>query len=83
MSSQRMANTNCLEGIRCPIPTCMSEDSFVIEVTGWVQVTDEGWTEIPQDCDWSDDSYIRCESCGHAATVAHFRIPSSPPENHD
>jgi len=67
-----MANSNCLAGIRCPVPSCNSEESFIIAVTGWVQVTGDGWTGIPEDCDWDDASFIRCEACGHSATVAQF-----------
>jgi hypothetical protein len=70
-----MPKSNCLSGIRCP--NCGHEDSFVIAVTGFVHVTDDGWSEIPQDADWNDSSFICCEACQSTGTVQAFTIPAN------
>lgn len=69
-----MPNSNCLAGIRCP--NCGYELSFVIGVTGFVHVTDDGFTEAP-DADWNDSSFICCEACQSTGTVQAFTIPSN------
>ncbi len=68
-----MPNTNCLEGIRCP--KCGHEDSFKIEATVVVLVTDDG-TDDFGDCEWDDNHYCECGECAHSATVKDFRLSS-------
>lgn len=66
-----MANTNCLEDIRCP--SCGQEDRFGIEGTAIFIVTDDG-TKDQGDIDWTDTSFCRCEECDYSGTVANFRL---------
>jgi hypothetical protein len=71
-----MANENCLEGMQCPNPKCLSYEPFRISVTTTVLMYDEG-TEDDQmggDQEWDETSYCECGECSHYGTVADFRI---------
>jgi DNA-directed RNA polymerase subunit RPC12/RpoP len=69
-----MANTNCLEGIRCP--KCGHEDSFKIEATVLVLVTDDG-TEDLGNSEWDADRYCECDNCRYAGTIKDFSEPAA------
>lgn len=72
-TEEQEANTNCLEGIRCP--TCGSTGWFAIRCSAWFNVTDDG-TEYDYEAEgpeWTDDSEIICGDCQHTGTVAAFR----------
>jgi DNA-directed RNA polymerase subunit RPC12/RpoP len=64
------ANTNCLEGIRCP--KCGSYEPFWITFTANMQVYDDG-TGLDDDVAWDDESDIICCGCQHTGVVAEFR----------
>jgi hypothetical protein len=66
-----MPNTNCLQGIRCP--KCGHEDSFKIEATVLVLVTDDG-TEDLGHSEWDADYYCECDNCHHSGTIKDFQI---------
>jgi len=69
-----MANTNCLDGIRCP--ECGQEDGFYIDVVilATVYMTDNGYDdEEGAGTEWGDDSDIRCGDCDHLGQVRDFR----------
>lgn len=62
-------NTNCLEGMRCPL--CGSYGGFTIAVGTYVDVTDDGCEQIG-DTEWSEMSFCRCHECQHDGTVKTF-----------
>lgn len=66
-----MPNTNCLEGIACPV--CHSKEPFLIEMTATIQIWDDG-TEAHGDTTWEDTSPITCCECGHEGVVKDFTI---------
>ena len=66
-----MPNTNCLAGIKCP--KCGSEDRFKIEATTIFEVTDDG-TDVHEDVEWDDDSYIECMECGLSGKIKDFHV---------
>lgn len=67
-----MANSNCLEGYRCP--NCRAEDEFEIAVSTVVTVQDDGFDAADaHDWEWDDDAYCRCIECNYEATVDEFR----------
>lgn len=66
-----MANENCLEGIKCP--KCGYDESFEVEVTGLVTLTDEGYGYIT-DGEYDDDSYCRCGNCSHEGKMRDFYL---------
>ena len=53
-----MANSNCLEGVKCPV--CGGEGAFKIEARVVVLVTDEGTEDQGSDYEWDQDSYCEC-----------------------
>lgn len=65
-----MANTNCLDGMRCP--KCGSEEPFDIDVTTSVRMYDSG-DDGHGDLYWDDESHCACCKCGCAGTVGEFR----------
>ena len=67
-----MANTNCLEGVRCP--QCGQEDRFLINAMVSVMVADEGTEDQGGDYEWSPDSPCCCASCDFAGKLADFTI---------
>ncbi|MFF2053737.1 hypothetical protein ACFVU2_19190 [Leifsonia sp. NPDC058194] len=90
-----MANTEFLEGIRCPV--CFEEDRFVIQVTVNALLCDDGydWMASQPDPDHfpgrvltedeglGDEDPISCANrngCGHYGTVAEFRIENQDKE---
>ena len=64
-----MPNTNCLEGMACPV--CGYEDNFLIQVTTWMNVYDDG-TDDHTDVNWDATSPCECGECGHRETVYGF-----------
>lgn len=66
---ERMKNTNWLAGIRCP--ECGARGPFWIQARVHAEVYDARIAQY-KDPEWDDDSYISCESCGHAGLVIHF-----------
>ena len=67
-----MTNTNCLEGVKCPV--CCNEDEFHIQIRVIATITDEGVTDS-DDPDWDDKSYTRCPECDEQGELEHFRAP--------
>jgi Zn ribbon nucleic-acid-binding protein len=67
-----MTNTNCLEGVRCPV--CANEDTFFIEIRALATLTDAG-VEESDDHEWDDTGYTQCPECREEGTLAHFRTP--------
>lgn len=65
-----MANTNCLEGVRCP--HCGAEDSFLIAASVIVLVTDDGTEDCGGDYEWDQNAYCECTVCHHSATLKDF-----------
>jgi hypothetical protein len=66
-----MANSNCLEGLRCP--HCGSYEPFSIEGTVSAKVYDDGVDESK--CfEWNDDSQIVCHDCGRDGLVREFKV---------
>jgi len=74
------ANTNCLEGVRCP--QCGYQDHFFISGTSLFSVYDDG-TDSHEDVEWDDASYIRCASCRHEGTLRVFRFELRKEEESD
>lgn len=68
-----MANTNCLEGIKCP--DCGNEDTFLIAGKSMFTVTDDG-TEDHGDVEWDEDSYAECTECRRSGTLKDFEQAS-------
>lgn len=71
-----MANTNVLEGMRCP--KCASDGPFGISVTitGVVLMTDNGYgfdDFEPWGTEWDDSSNCDCPNCGREGKVRDFR----------
>jgi hypothetical protein len=64
-----MANSNCLEGIRCP--KCFHEERFFISGLTIFEVYDEG-THGHTDISWDGD-HCRCPKCGFTGKLAEFR----------
>jgi hypothetical protein len=69
-----MANSNCLEGIKCP--DCGNEKAFHIQSSVVMHVTDDG-TECRGDVEWDDDSYTQCCACERSAELACFNGAST------
>lgn len=65
-----MTNSNCLEGMACPI--CGSEGPFEIAIDTVYLVDDEGTQEQLGDSTWDNDSYCGCRECSHSAKVSDF-----------
>lgn len=66
-----MANTNCLEGIKCP--ECGQEDEFRIEVVMTAKVKDEGVADVSGDTYWDKDSWCYCPQCEREGKVKEFQ----------
>lgn len=64
-----MANSNCLEGMRCP--KCGFDEHFKIVVTGIAHMTDDGYDYV-QEGEWDGDSPCWCGQCGHDGLVKDF-----------
>jgi len=64
------ANTNCLEGIRCP--ECGQTDRFEIVGTAVFDVTDDG-TDNFHNVEWDNESSTCCPDCGHRGKLDEFR----------
>lgn len=65
-----MANTNCLEGIRCP--ECGSLGPFLITCECVAVVHDDGIDET-HNHEWGANSPIVCQECNHVGDVGDFR----------
>jgi hypothetical protein len=65
-----MANTNCLDGMKCP--KCGSEGPFKIAGTALFTVSDEG-TEEYGDVEWDNNSYCHCPECDLDGIVYSFK----------
>ena len=66
-----MANTNCLEGIRCP--QCGNEEEFRIEALVVCKVTDDG-AEATGEFDWHDKSWCLCPKCEKEGDLEEFQV---------
>jgi hypothetical protein len=64
-------NENCLQGIECP--ECGQFEDFHVKVETFMSMQDSGSGEH-EDVEWDESSEIRCDGCGHCATVAEFSI---------
>ena len=67
-----MANTNCLEGIRCP--TCGNEDRLFISSSCLFEVTDEGAEPLDANVEYGKDSHAICPVCDHRGLLEEFYI---------
>jgi hypothetical protein len=65
-----MANSNCLENVKCP--QCGQEHAFEIVVSVLVRVTDDGTEDIGGDYGWNRDSFCRCVGCGRTGALGEF-----------
>jgi hypothetical protein len=65
-----MANTNCLEGMKCP--KCGQEDRFRIKAEAVFDVTDDG-AELFGSVDWNDEATVVCVECMCITKVARCR----------
>ena len=65
-----MANTNCLEGMKCP--ECCWDESFMIAATTMAEVTDQG-VEDYEGMEWDNDSYAECPNCDWSGKVKELR----------
>lgn len=65
-----MANSNCLEGLRCP--DCGNDSRFYIAGTALFEVFDDGTGDVEQ-IDWEDDSNCLCPNCQKSGKVSEFR----------
>jgi DNA-directed RNA polymerase subunit RPC12/RpoP len=74
-----MANTNCLKGIRCP--ECGQEGKFEIQISAYIDVTDEGTGDLQSAIEWDKDSDIVCKECGHDGTVEEFTTTNEAEDN--
>ena len=63
------ANTNCLEGMRCP--ECGSLEPFLISARVTVVAYDDG-VAPDGDIEWEGDSGCLCKECGHSGIVSDF-----------
>jgi hypothetical protein len=66
-----MANTNCLEGMRCPNSECRSDGPFTIRGEATFDVTDDGTGDY-ESVEWFDDSPCTCKKCMLCAKVEDF-----------
>jgi hypothetical protein len=64
-----MANSNVLDGMRCP--KCDSEGPFAIAVECMAEVTDYG-IEDTWDVEWDSESPCRCMVCDYHEYVFNF-----------
>jgi len=62
-------NENCLAGMACP--KCGDLGPFCISMEVLATVRDDGAEDLG-DTEWGPHSYISCQKCQHAATVADF-----------
>lgn len=67
-----MPNTNCLAGVQCP--NCGHTSGFRIVGTAEFLVTDDGTDEF-KDVEWTGNSAITCNLCGHVGKVSQFTKP--------
>lgn len=65
-----MANTNCLDGMKCP--ECGSDEPFRIASQCWAMVFDSG-VEDTSDLEWNDNDACQCPLCGYMGKVKDFR----------
>lgn len=73
-----MANSNCLEGLRCP--ECKQEDALKIVGTSLFHVIDGG-TESHEDAvEWDEKSITRCPSCNFEGVLEDFFISNQVDE---
>lgn len=56
-------------------PKCGDDSEIVVTFTGTCKLVSDG-TEDCGDHEWDDDSYVRCDACGHESTVTFFRVQS-------
>jgi hypothetical protein len=69
-----MTNTNCLKGIACP--KCGHSESFNIEATVVLHVTDDGSEDRGGDHYWDEDSHCQCgnPACEHGCALWEFEV---------
>jgi rubredoxin len=70
-----MANTNALEGLKCP--ECGQDRMLRIAVSSMAEVTDDG-TTLAGDTEWDEGSYCACPDCDFAGIVQDFRVDANP-----
>ncbi len=63
-------NSDYLDGMACP--DCGQWDEFIIHVSGYVIVDDDGIQE-DADYEWSNDSHCECRKCGFKGKVRDFK----------
>lgn len=67
-----MANSNCLEGMRCPNPECASEGPFEITGLTTAKMFDDG-ADSYEGLEYDGKAPCKCVGCGHEGVVAEFR----------
>lgn len=70
----KVSNTNCLEGMRCP--ECGALEPFTIFVKTAVRMWDDGSEDTYGDQEWDDGSYCMCDACTFSGMVMDFRVKS-------
>ena len=73
-----MTNTNCLEGVRCPM--CAHEDGFHVEAIVRLYVTDNGTTNLGSEEFWDEESDCMCgnRDCIYDGPWGTFKIENQP-----
>lgn len=66
-----MANTNSLEGIRCP--KCKQEDAIDVCAFSQFRIIDSG-ADFHRDVEYDNDSHTECPSCGYHGEFQTFFI---------
>jgi DNA-directed RNA polymerase subunit RPC12/RpoP len=69
IGAKKPANTNCLQGFKCP--QCGNTDSFKIEATCMATVFDDG-VDTTTEFEWNNDSYCECPQCSRTGIVQDF-----------
>jgi hypothetical protein len=69
-------NTNCLEGMSCPV--CGQEEEILVRARMWVSLRDDGTDAYADSLDmrgeveYDDESDAACTACRFEATLAAF-----------
>ena len=66
-----MANTNCLEGWKCP--GCGQDEAFFVSAVINMLLTDDGTEHVGgADAYYDDESFCRCFDCDEEGKVSDF-----------
>lgn len=71
-SRGHVINANCLRDFACP--NCGGRTAFVVNVTTFADLSDDGTDANVRDHEWGDMSPMRCLRCDHARDAWEFRV---------